>query len=307
MKRVVVTGGAGFIGSHMTEFLLDQGLEVLVLDDLSSGTLDNLEMDNKKLSFKQIALHEATVDVLTNMINGYDCVFHMAAFARIQPSIEDPLKYHTINVDGTLKLLIACRDAKIKKIVYSASSAAYGDKVSLPTSETHEFNPVSPYGIQKLIGEQYCRVFSEVYNMETACLRYFNVYGDRMPSRVGGAYRLIIPIWAECTLEGRPLTITNDGNQRRDFIHVHDVVRANWLAMNNTNVIKGEAINIGSGSNTSINELAATWGGETQFIGTRLEPKETLANISKAKKLLDWEPTIDLKQWIKQYKKALEL
>mgnify|MGYP003146428722 FL=1 len=113
MKKAVVTGGAGFIGSHMTEFLLEQGLEVLVLDDLSSGTLDNLDMNNEKLSFKQIALHEATVNVLTNIIDGYDCVFHMAAFARIQPSIEDPLKYNTINVDGTLKLLIACKDCKI--------------------------------------------------------------------------------------------------------------------------------------------------------------------------------------------------
>lgn len=304
MNRAVVTGGAGFIGSHMVDLLLHKGLDVLVLDDLSSGTLDNLDTNHKHLKFKKIALHESSVSEISNLISGYDCVFHMAAFCRIQPSIEDPLKYNTINVDGTLKLLVACRDVGIKKVVYSASSAAYGNDVDLPTPETNGFNPVSPYGLQKLIGEQYCRNFSEVYGLKTACLRYFNVYGNRM-SQVGGAYRLIIPIWAELTKQGKPLTIVNDGNQKRDFVHVYDVVNANWLAMNSENVVKGEAINIGTGSNISINELAEIWGGDVEFIGDRLEPRETLADISKANTLLNWKPTMNFKQWVEGYVEEL--
>ena len=192
MKRAVVTGGAGFIGSHMVRYLIDKGVEVLVIDDLSTGTLDNLP---ENVSIQKLSLHTCDVEELTNLISGYDYVFHMAAFIQIIPSIENPLKYNNINVDGTLKLLMACRDAKIKKIVYSASSAAYGDTKQLPTLETNEFHPQSPYGLQKLIGEQYCRVFSEAYGLKSACLRYFNVYGERMSKEVGGAYRLIIPIW----------------------------------------------------------------------------------------------------------------
>lgn len=298
MKKAVVTGGAGFIGSHMVRYLLDKNVEVLVIDDLSSGTLDNLP-DN--VSIKKLSLHTCDIDKLTNLITGYDYVFHMAAFIQIIPSIENPLKYNNINVDGTLKLLMACRDAGIKKVVYSASSAAYGDTKQLPTSETNEFHPQSPYGLQKLIGEQYCRVFSEAYGLKTACLRYFNVYGERMSKSKGGAYRLIIPIWEECTNENRPLTITNDGNQSRDFIHAYDVACANWLAANNDNIIKGESINIGSGKSTTINELANIWGGETKYIGNRPETRQMLADITKAKNELGWKPTINLKEWIISY------
>ena len=166
MKRAVVTGGAGFIGSHMVRYLLKQNVEVLVIDDLSSGKLSNIP---KNVKFKQISLHTCDVDELTNILKEYEYVFHMAAFIQIIPSIENPLKYNNINVDGTLKLLMACRDAKIKKVIYSASSAAYGDTKKLPTKETNEFNPQSPYGLQKLIGEQYCRVFYEAYGLKSAC------------------------------------------------------------------------------------------------------------------------------------------
>ena len=303
MKKEKVTGGAGFIGSHVVRYLLSKNVDVLVIDDLSSGDLNNLPSN---ISFKKLSLHKCKVKELTNIISGYDYVFHMAAFIQIIPSIKDPLKYNNINVDGTLNLLIACRDAKIKKLIYSASSAAYGDTKQLPTPESHNFNPLSPYGLQKLIGEQYCRVFSEVYGLKTVCLRYFNVYGERMSNRIGGAYRLIIPIWEECTKENKPLTITNDGNQSRDFIHAYDVARANWLAVNNKNVIKGEPINIGSGKSTTINELAKMWGGEVKFIGNRLETRRMLADITKAKDILGWEPTINLEEWIINYVKKIK-
>lgn len=298
MKKAIVTGGAGFIGSHMTRYLVNKGVEVLVIDDLSSGTRSNLPTN---VNFKQLSLHKCKVKELINIIKGYDYVFHMAAFIQIIPSIEDPLKYNHINVDGTLKLLMACRDAKIKKLIYSASSVAYGDTKYLPTPESNEFNPQSPYGLQKLIGEQYCRVFSEVYGLQTVCLRYFNVYGERMSNRIGGAYRLVIPIWEECTKNNKPLPIINDGYQSRDFIHAYDVATANWLAANNTEVIKGEAINIGSGDSITINELANIWGGKKEFIGNRLETRKMQADITKAKNILGWSPTIDLKQWIKNY------
>lgn len=309
MKKFVVTGGAGFIGSHMVDLLVDNGCDVLIIDDLSSGDLNNIKthVSSGKVKFLKLALHTSDENELTELLLGYDGVFHMAAFARIQPSIDDPLKYNTINVDGTLKLLIAARNANIKKVVYSASSAAYGNKnVELPTKETNPFNPVSPYGLQKLIGEQYCRVFSEVYGMKTACLRYFNVFGDRMPSKVGGAYRLIIPIWKELTEQNMPLTITNDGEQRRDFVHVTDVTNANWLSMQSDQITMGGAVNIGSGTNISINELAKIWGGETVNIGNRLEPRETLADISKAKELLGWEPQIEIKEWITNYVRGIK-
>jgi len=298
MKRAIVTGGAGFIGSHMVRYLLSKNVEVLVIDDLSSGTLDNLP-DN--IPVEKISLHTCDIEILTNLLTGYDYVFHMAAFIQIIPSIEDPLKYNNINVDGTLKLLMACRDAQIKKVIYSASSAAYGDTKILPSYETAELRPQSPYGLQKLIGEQYCRVFSEAYGLKTTCLRYFNVYGERMSKAKGGAYRLIIPIWEECTEKNNPLTITNDGKQSRDFVHAYDVARANWLAANNDNCTKGEPINIGSGISTSINELADIWGGEKKYIGARTETRHMLASTKRAQNILGWEPTINLKEWIKSY------
>jgi len=303
MKRAVVTGGAGFIGSHMVRYLLKQNVEVLVIDNLSSGKLSNIP---KNVKFKQLSLHTCDVDELTNILKEYEYVFHMAAFIQIIPSIENPLKYNNINVDGTLKLLMACRDAKIKKVIYSASSAAYGDTKKLPTKETNEFNPQSPYGLQKLIGEQYCRVFYEAYGLKSACLRYFNVFGERMSNDASGAYRLIIPIWEECTINNQPLTITNDGNQSRDFVYAGDVAHANWLAANNNNIEKGEAINIGSGNSVTINDLAEYWGGDKKYIGNRQETRHMLADITNAKIILNWKPTINIKDWIHEFVKEIK-
>ena len=298
IKKAVVTGGAGFIGSNLVDRLIDQGVEVTVIDDLSTGNKDNI---NPKAIFYEMSL----LDIDENLFKekNIDVVFHLAALARVQPSIEDPISFNKINVDGTLKLLFACHKANVKRVVYSASSSCYGDATILPTPETHSTNPLSPYGLQKYIGEQYCKVFSEVYNLDTVSLRYFNVYGERM--NLEGAYCLVMGIFAKQMLDGNPLTITNDGKQRRDFTYVQDVIDANILAATHTNKLNGESFNIGNGNNYSVNEVADMLGGEKTYGEKRLEPFETLADNSKAKKVLGWNPKGNLSMWIKKYKNDL--
>jgi len=210
-----------------------------------------------------------------------------------------------VNVEGTLKLLFACHKAGVKRVIYSASSSCYGNATTFPTPETHSTNPLSPYGLQKYIGEQYCKMFSEVYGLDTASLRYFNVYGEGM--NLHGAYKLVIPIFADQMLRGKSLTITNDGNQRRDFTYVQDVIDANLLAATHTKNLNGESFNIGNGNNYSINEVADMLGGVKVYGEKRLEPFETLSDSSKAKSILKWNPKGDLPTWIKQYKKDLKI
>jgi len=299
MKKVVVTGGAGFIGSNMVDRLIEEGKEVIILDNFSTGKRENC---NPKATVYEVDL---STDHLQPFLEGVDVVFHFAALARVQPSIEDPITFNKHNVDSTLRLLKACHDEGVKRVVYSASSSCYGDAVEFPTPETHSTNPLSPYGLQKYIGEQYCKMFSEVYGLDTCSLRYFNVYGERM--NLEGAYKLVLGIFAKQMLDGKPLTITNDGNQRRDFTYVKDVVEANWLAATHKDQLKGNSFNIGNGNNYSVNELADMLGGEKTYGEKRLEPFETLADNSKAKYILGWTPTGHLPTWLEQYKKDLGL
>ena len=177
MKKAIVTGGAGFIGSNLTDELIKQGVEVTVLDDLSTGKKENI---NPKAIFIECNLATVSQTDLTSYINGADTIFHLAALARVQPSIENPLPYNDVNVTGTLNILFAAHQMGIKRVVYSASSSAYGETEILPTPESAPTNPLSPYGLQKYVGEQYCKMFSEVYGLDTVSLRYFNVYGERM-------------------------------------------------------------------------------------------------------------------------------
>jgi len=300
MQKALVTGGAGFIGSNLVNRLIGMGIDVTVVDDLSTGQRENIHPD---ATFHEISL----LDLNANSFVGkdIDVVFHLAALARVQPSIEDPISFNKINVEGTVKLLFACHKAGIKRVVYSASSSCYGDAVEFPTPETHTTNPLSPYGLQKFIGEQYCKMFSEVYDLDTCSLRYFNVYGEGM--NLEGAYKLVIPIFADQIKQGKPLTITNDGNQRRDFTYVGDVVNANLLAGLYYKPLGGESFNIGNGNNYSINEVADMLGGEKTYGEYRLEPFETLADNTKAKNILGWNPKGDLPTWIKKYKKDLGL
>ena len=297
LKKVVVTGGAGFIGSNLVDKLISQNIEVTVIDDLSTGKRENIHPDAKwvNISLQNLDSDEHFRDV--------DVVFHLAALARVQPSIEDPITYNTANVDATLKVLYYANMAGVKRVVYSASSSCYGDATIFPTPESHPTHPMSPYGLQKYIGEQYCNVFSEVYNLDTCSLRYFNVYGEKM--NLSGAYCLAIGIFAKQMIDGNPLTITNDGTQRRDFTYVGDVVDANILAATHDGKLNGASFNVGNGLNYSINEVADMLGGEKSYGENRLEPFQTLADNTKAKETLGWNPIGDLPSWIIKYKKEL--
>jgi nucleoside-diphosphate-sugar epimerase len=300
MKKAIVTGGAGFIGSNLVDKLIGMGIQVSVIDNFSTGKIENT---NKKAHYWKQDLSTVELDELTEFMKGVDVIFHTAAKARVQPSIDDPITYNNHNVNATLNILYAAHKAGVKRVVYSASSSAYGDTTELPTPETTLTNPMSPYGLQKYIGEQYCRVFSEVYGLDTVSLRYFSVYGNRM--LLEGAYCLVLGIFAKQMLEGKPLTITNNGKQRRDFTHVDDIVEANILAATREENFKGDVFNIGNGKNYSVNEVADMFGGKKSYGEKRIEPFETLADNSKVKLKLNWEPKGDLEKWIIKYKKEL--
>ncbi len=298
MTKYLVTGGAGFIGSNLVDELINRGDEVIIIDNLSTGKKENL---NPKAEFHLLDIRQ--LDKIKPIFIGIDYVFHLAAFPRVQPSIDDPITANDINLNGTLNVLVAARDAKVKKVIYSASSSAYGDQTKMPLREDMPAHPLSPYAIQKYIGELYCRLFSDIYDLATVSLRYFNVYGKRQA--LEGAYALVIPIFIRQRLAGEPMTITGDGENRRDYTSVVDVVRANILAMQNQKVGKGEVFNIGRGKNFSINELAKMIGGPLVNIPPRIEPKETLADYSLAKKILGWQPTVELPVWLEEYKKVM--
>jgi len=299
-KKAIVTGGAGFIGSNLVDKLIDMGVEVHIIDDLSTGFAKNI---NPKAIFHKIDISTLNPDLAWYEFKDTDVVFHLAALARVQPSIKDPIPFDKVNIGGTLRMLKLAHNLKVKRFIYSASSSCYGDATKFPTPEEHSTNPLSPYGLQKYVGEQYCKMFSQVYNLDTVSLRYFNVYGERMS--LEGAYKLAIPIFANQILNGKPLTINNDGEQRRDFTYVGDVVNANILAATNTEDLKGEAFNIGNGDNYTVNELADMLGGKKSYGNKVIEPFQTLADNSKALLILDWDPKGDLPTWIKKYKQEL--
>ena len=292
--RVLVTGGAGFIGSHLVDKLIEQGHEVVVIDNLSTGEKENL---NPKAKFRKVDIRN--LKKIKPAFKGVDHVFHLAAQARVPLSVKDPIETHTNNALGTLNVLVAARDNKVKKFIYSASSSAYGDQKNLPLKEDMTPRPKSPYGLQKLIGEEYCRLFYELYGLPTVSLRYFNVYGPRNP--LEGAYALVIGIFLRQKKAGEPLTIDGDGEQTRDFTSVRDVVRANILAAESNKVGRGEVINIGAGNNHSINKIAELIGGKTINKPPRLgDPKHTLADNSLAKKLLNWRPEVSIEEGIEE-------
>lgn len=291
-KKVVVTGGAGFIGSHVVDALVQKGFEAHIVDNLSAGKAEHM---NKDALFHKIDIRDygALEDVMRDAIY----VFHLAALPRVPYSIEYPRETNEINVGGTLNVLLASQRAGVARVIYSASSSAYGDQPVLPLHEGMSADPKSPYGLQKWIGEWYCKVFSgEPYNLPTVSLRYFNIYGPRQDPE--GGYALVIGKFLKMKKEGKPLTITGDGKQTRDFTHVTDAVRANLLAMESSRVGKGEVINIGYGKNASVNKVAELVGGPVEYIAPRIEPKHTRADRTLAKKLLGWEPTISLEEGI---------
>lgn len=301
--KMLVTGGAGFIGSNLVDQLILEDNEVHVIDNFISGKKENC--NDKAIYHKLDISNVDNIDELKKIFEGVDTIFHCAALARVQPSIFDPLKYEINNTLGIMNVLKSASDTDVRRLVYSASSSAYGPTDNLPSKERDPVNPISPYANQKYYGELCCKMFSKVYSIETVSLRYFNVYGERQ--NLGGAYATVVGIFINQLLKRESLTINGDGNQRRDFTYVGDVVRANILASDSKKIGKGESINIGSGKNISINELAKMIGGSTLHQNPVNEPFANLADINKAKKLLDWEPKTDLKSWIEKYKQKIGL
>lgn len=289
-SKFLVTGGAGFIGSNMVDFLINHGHEVTIVDNLTTGKKENINLNAK---FYELDLYQEKID---DLLVDIDYVIHMAAIPNVQQSIDQPLLTSEHNLVATIKLLNSIRKfTNIKKFVFSSTSAIYGNPIEFPVKETFAPNPLSPYALQKLCSEQYIKMFSELYGLKSVCLRYFNVFGERMTSE--GAYKSVISIFMEQFKEGKLLTITNDGKQRRDFINVKDVVMANYLScLNDTGTF--DIFNIGSGSNISVNEIANYFNSDITYIGTRIEPKETLCDNTKIKTKLGWSPSISVGDWL---------
>jgi len=299
--KYIVTGGAGFIGSNLVDLLIDEKHEVIVIDNFSSGKKENC---NPQAKYFELDISDySNFKDLKNILLGSNGVFHLAALPRVQESIDNPLQFEKNNTLSTINLLKACVDSKVKRLVYSASSSAYGNTIKLPSKEEDPINPISPYAMQKYYGEVACKMFSNVYGIETVSLRYFNVYGERQS--LEGAYALVMCVFARQRLNNEPLTIRGDGEQRRDFTHVMDIARANLLAMNSEKVGKGEVINIGNSDNRSVNQIAKMIGGPTIKVKPVIEPRETLADNTKAKNLLGWEPQVIIEEWVPKYKKDL--
>lgn len=299
--KYIVTGGAGFIGSNLVDLLIDEGHEIDVIDNFSSGKKENC---NEKAIYHNIDISDqSNYDELKKILAKSDGVFHLAALPRVQESIDNPLHFEKNNTLSTINILKACADMNVKRLVYSASSSAYGNAINLPSKEEDPIDPISPYAMQKYYGEVACRMFANVYGIETVSLRYFNVYGERQS--LEGAYALVMCVFARQRLNNEPMTIRGDGEQRRDFTHVKDIAKANLLAMISEKVGAGEVINIGNSDNRSVNQIAAMIGGPTVTVDPVVEPRETLADNSKAKNLLGWSPSIIIEEWVPKYKKDL--
>lgn len=292
--KYLVTGGAGFIGSNLVDELIARGHQVRVIDNLDTGVRENV---NSRAEFIEADIRDA--EKIKSLFSGMDGCFHCAAQARVIRSIENPRETDEVNVLGTLNVLLAARDNKVKRVVYSASASAYGDQPSLPAREDMKPSPLNPYGLQKWMGEEYCKIFSSLYGLETVSLRYFNVYGPRM--LLGGAYATVIGIFLRQRKNNEKLTIYGNGEQTRDFTHVRDVVAANILAMESSRAGKGEVINIGAGGEVSVNEVARLLGGEHVYFPAR--PGEVLrsqADSSRACELLGWEPRVSFKEGVEE-------
>ena len=293
--KTLITGGCGFIGSHLADLLVDLGYEVVVIDNLSVGRKENINhlIGNSKFTFVEADIVD--FDSIENVFKDVDWVFHLAALADIVPSIENPKKYYQSNVNGTLNVLEACRKHHINKIIYSASSSCYGFPDQYPTKESAEIRPQYPYALTKNLGEQLVMHWSQLYNLPAVSLRFFNVYGPR--ARTSGTYGAVFGVFLAQKLANKPYTVVGDGNQTRDFTFVSDIVAAIVTAVKSD--VSKEIINIGSNNTYSINQLVGLLGGDVVYIPKRPgEPDCTWADISKAKKMLNWEPSVNLEEGV---------
>lgn len=292
--RAIVTGGAGFIGSHLVDLLLESGHEVVAVDDLSAGRLDNLQQALARgARFEQVSVTDPAG--LARVFAGARWVFHLAGLADIVPSIQDPLRYHAANADGTVNVLEAARAAGATRLVYAASSSCYGLAEEVPTPEDAPIRPMYPYALTKRVGEEYVLHWAKVYGLEALSLRLFNVYGPR--SRTTGAYGAVFGVFLAQKLAGKPFTVVGDGTQRRDFVHVADVARAFVLAASSS--VSGRCYNVGSGAPQSVNRLVELLGGEAVHIPKRPgEPDVTWADIAAIGRDLGWKPLVSFEQGV---------
>jgi len=292
-KSIIITGGAGFIGSHLVDTLLEKRNEIIVLDNFTTGRIQNLDHLTSKIQLVECDISKP--GRWHKLFENIDYVFHLAALADIVPSIEKPDDYYQSNVNGTFNILEACRKHKVKKIVYSASSSCYGIPDEYPTKETAEIRPQYPYALTKYLGEELVLHWCQLYELPAVSLRFFNVYGPR--SRTSGTYGAVFGVFLAQKLAGNPFTVVGDGNQTRDFIFVMDVVEAIIAAAESH--VSGEIINIGSDNTYSVNNLVELLGGDVIYIPKRPgEPDCTWADITKAKQLLNWQPKIKLEEGV---------
>lgn len=304
MSRVLVTGGAGFIGSHLTESLLRAGHQVRVIDNLSTGKKENLVFDEAYPFLEMIEGDICDLMTCQRAMEGIEYVFHQAALPSVQRSVEDPMSSNKANVEGMLNILVAGRDAGVKRVIYAASSSAYGDTPTLPKKEEMIPNPLSPYALQKLVGEQYCRLFYQLYGLDTISLRYFNIFGPKQdPNSI---YSAVIPRFIDALVSGRPPTVYGDGEQSRDFTYIENVVHANLLAMDAERT-QGEVVNIACGRRVSLNQLLKIL---QDIIGSHIppiyeeprkgEPRHSLADIGRAREVLNYSPRVGIEEGLRK-------
>jgi UDP-glucose 4-epimerase len=318
MEKMVVTGGAGFIGSNLAEHLLNMGFSVIVVDNLSTGRKQNLSGWSAEAQgrFQFLLMDVNETEQLRRAFAGVAYVFHLAAIPSVARSIDDPTATQFSNINGTLSVLTAARDAGVKRVVAASSSSIYGDEPSLPKREDRAGRCLSPYALSKFVTEEYCRLFYLLYGLEAVALRYFNVFGPRQDP--DSEYAAVIPKFSTRMIEGKQPTVYGDGEQTRDFTFISNVVDANWKAATSPDVA-GQAFNIGCGTRTSLNQLIQKL---NEILGRQIEPKyeaarkgdvrDSLADISKAKKMLGYSPATSLEaglrrvvEWYRHHSEAV--
>ena len=311
MPHYLVTGGAGFIGSHIVERLVKDGHSVRVIDNFSSGKRANLAPFGDKVELLEGDIRDR--NDCRRACEGIEIIFHQAAVPSVPKSVDDPVTSHEANIDGTFNLLLAARDAGCRRVIYAASSSAYGDAVELPKRETARPEPLSPYAVNKLVGEYYCKIFSCCYGLQTIALRYFNVFGPRQDPK--SQYAAAIPAFVTAILRDEPPTIYGDGEQTRDFTYIDNVVHANLLAANAPKV-NGEVVNIACGERVSVNQIIRQI---NELLGRNVKPKyvperpgdvkHSLADITAARELIGYQPLVSfedgLRRAIEWYRKNL--
>ena len=292
--KALVTGGAGFIGSNLVDALIEKGWNVIVIDNLSSNAHEQFYF-NPKATYYEYDIRD--FDKIKPLFEGMDYVFHLAAESRIQPAIENPTNAISVNVGGTCNVLQASREAGVQRVIYSSTSAAYGLKNTPPLKEDMPKDCLNPYSVSKTAGEELCRMYTELFGLKTITFRYFNVYGNRQPTK--GQYAPVIGLFERQKENGELMTVVGDGMQTRDYTHVKDVVEANLLAIECEEGF-GEIFNIGTGVSYSVLDLVKFIGGPFTNISPRPgESRYTQADNSKAKAILKWEPKLTLKEYFK--------